>query len=168
MRINLMNMLDSTDKISMGVTLAHDLGLNKNLAFDALDADTQRNFKLMDISPADWDVARKSVRTLEDDGRDYLFADDIEDVAIGDKIRAYYIDAVGFAIPEGSTSTRARLAFGQKRGTPMGEFLQLALQFKNYPVRVFETVWGRAMYQKGKADIPMMFQIFLIVNNNFI
>lgn len=161
MKINGMEWLDSTDKISMGMTLAHDLGLQKNLTFDALDTDTQRNFKLMDISPNDWDIMRQNTQTLPDDGRDYLFADDIADTALGDKLRAYYIDSVRYAIPEQTTSTKARLAFGTRRGTPMGEFLQLSMQFKGFSVALAERVWGRAMYQKGHPDLAMMAQIVL-------
>lgn len=161
MKINGMEWLDSVDKISMGMTLAHDLGLQKNLTFDALDTDTQRNFKLMDITPQDWDIMRQSSRTLDENGRDYIFADDIANNALGDKLRAYYIDSVRYAIPEQTTSTKARLAFGTRRGTPMGEFLQLAMQFKSFSVALAERTWGRALYQKGKPDIAMMAQLVL-------
>lgn len=164
MKINGMQWLDSTDKISMGMTLAHDLGLSKNLTFDKLDADTQRNFRVMNITPEDWDKMRLSVRTLEDDGRDYLFSDDIEDIKLSNKLRAYYIDSVRYAIPEQTTSTKARMAFGTRRGTPMGEFLQLVLQFKGFSVALAERVFGRALYANGKpnmASVAMLGQIVL-------
>lgn len=163
MKINGMQWLDSTDKISMGMTLSHDLALQKNRLFNELDDDAQRNFKLMNITPDDWDVMRKSTRTLEDDGRDYLFSEDIDDIEIGDKLRAYYIDNVRYAIPEQSTSTKARLAFGTKRGEAMGEILQLVMQFKGYSVAVAENLFGRALYQKGKPNISSVGMLSQII-----
>jgi len=44
----------------------------------------------------------------------------------------------------------------------LGEAARLFMQFKQYPTAVITRTWGRALYGKGKADIPAIAQLIIL------
>jgi hypothetical protein len=148
-----------THKFAMGKTMAHHLGLKKNVAYDDLDADTLRLFGNYNIGRADWDAMRAKVKTL-DDGREYLLAEFV-DGAAREKLIGYFVDRANTGVLTPTAREQRIATMGTQRGTPAGEFVRLVMQFKSFPIAVVTKVWGRAIYGKGKADVPAMAYLML-------
>lgn len=155
-----------SQKLGTGLAMSHRLSQLKGKSFNDLDVDTKRIFGNFDISGADWDNIRKSgFRQL--DGNEYITPDLIQNVegltakqkdVLEDKLRAYFIDRVDAATLTPDARERAVLTQGANRGTVLGELARVMTQFKSFPTTVISKVYGRALYGKGKADIPAMVQ----------
>lgn len=155
-----------SQKLGTGLAMSHRLSQLKAKSFNDLDVDTKRIFGNFDISDADWDNIRKSgFRQL--DGNEYITPDLIQNIdgltakqknVLEDKLRAYFIDRVDAATLTPDARERAVLTQGAKRGTVLGELVRIMTQFKSFPTTVISKVYGRALYGKGKADIPAMVQ----------
>lgn len=159
-KLNGMSWWTDTAQNSFKRTMSHHLGLKKDTSFDKLDADTQRLFGNYNISKDDWDIIRSNAVKLED-GRHYIVADGIEDSKVKEKLIGYFVDRSNFAVTKPTTREQRMLSFGTQKGTPVGEFVRLIGQFKSFPVSVITKIWGRALYGKGKADVPAMAYLFL-------
>lgn len=160
-KLNGLTWWTDTHKLAMGRMMSHELGLKKALSFDKLDVDTKRNLSLYDITAKDWDTIRANTRKL-DDGREYVFGEDMPDQKLGEKLTGYYIDRVNHGVITATGSTRARASLGAKRGTGAGEAFSLMMQFKTFPIAYLEKVWGRGLYSKGKADVPALVQTLVM------
>jgi len=147
-------------KNAMGRVMSHDLGLKQGVAFADLDKDTRRLFGNFNIKEADWDIARKSVTTMED-GRSYIFPNNIENQAVREKLIGYFVDRSDIGVPTPGAREQRIATLGTQRGTAVGEAVRLLMQFKSFPITVVTKVWGRALYGKGKADIPAMAYLML-------
>ena len=142
-------------KEAMAMAMSHHLAQKKNVKLDALDNDTKRLFDNYGITEADWDNIRTAIRTM-DDGREYIFSEDIKDQTAKEKLIGYYIDRQSFGILS-PTAREARLvSLNTQRGTPIGEVTRLAMQFKSFPLTMITKTWGRTFYGKGELDIPAM------------
>jgi len=153
-------------KLGTGMAMSHRLSQFKGMTFDKLDVDTKRLFDNFDISANDWEHIRKSA-TKQVDGREYITPDAIQHIeglsekqkdVIEDKLRAYFIDRADAATLTPDARERAIFNQGYSRGTVAGELLRITTQFKSFPLAVITKVYGRALYGKGKADIPAMVQ----------
>lgn len=142
-------------KFAMSRVMAMHLGGMKGKSFSDLDADTTRLFGNYNISEADWNTMRKTVKKF-DDGREYLFAEDIKDEAVREKLIGYFIERRDDGVLTPGAREDRITNFGTQRGTPIGEFVRLVMQFKSFPVTAITKVWGKSLYGKGKADIPAM------------
>ncbi len=160
-KLNGLSWWTDTGRSSMQKVMSHHLGLKKDTAFDGLDADTQRLFGNYNISPADWDTMRQSV-TRMDDGRDYIFPEKINNEKLKEKLIGYYINRSESGVITPTAREQRIATFGTQRGTPIGEFTRLAMQFKSFPITVITKVWGRALYGKGKADVPAIAYLMLM------
>lgn len=149
-------------KYAMYRAMSHDLGRLKAVDFDNLDQATRRLFDSYNIGKTEWDVARKAIQTLEDDGRAYLMPEFITDTRIKEKFTGYFLDRTNQGVITPQAREQRILSFGTQKGTPIGEFTRLVMQFKSFPVAVVTKVWGRALYGKGKADIPAMVYLALM------
>ena len=157
-------------RLGTGMAMSHRLSQFKGLSFDKLDADTKRLFDNFDIKDTDWEHIRKSA-TKQVDGREYITPDAIQHIdglsdkqkdIIEDKLRAYFIDRADAATITPDARERAILTQGYARGTVAGELLRITMQFKSFPVTMLSKVYGRALYGKGKADIPAMVQTMIM------
>lgn len=160
-KLNGLTWWTDTHKGAMGRVMAHDLGLKKAIEFDSLDADTKRLFGNYGIAKKDWDAMRKSAVTLED-GRDYILADKIDDDKLREKLVGYFVDRTNTGVITPGVRERRIMTAGTQRGTAAGEAMRLIMQFKSFPVATINRVWGRALYGKGKADIPAMAYLMLM------
>lgn len=160
-KLNLQTYWDNAARGAMGRVMAHDLGLKSHLKFSALDPDTKRLFGNYRITEADWDAMRASA-TTGPDGRLYIFQDSIENDKLAEKLTGYFMDrtSAGQLLP-GEKEQRL-VSFGTQRGTPIGEAVRTVMQFKSFPTTVITKVWGRALYGKGKADVPAMIYLAMM------
>ena len=163
-KLNGLSWWTDTHKLAMGKVFSHDLALKKALPFDKLDADTKRIFNQYTITAKDWDVIRQTGLRKMNDGREYVFAEGIKDQAVADKLTAYYIDSVEHGVLSPGNRERRYTALGTERGTKLGEAVRVMMQFKTFPTTVVTRTWGRALYGKGKADIPMMIQLMVMTS----
>jgi hypothetical protein len=153
-------------KRGTGMAMSHRLATFKDVSFNKLDADTKRSFDNFGITEKEWDVIRKTA-TKQVDDREYITPDTIRDAEglsekqkdiIEDKLRAYFIDISDAATLTPDARERAVLTQGLKRGTVEGELFRIFTQFKSFPVTMISKVYGRALYGKGKADVPALVQ----------
>lgn len=161
-RLNGLSWWTDNHKAAFARTMAHDLGLKAGLGFDALDADTKRLFGNYDIKQKDWDAMRAAVATLEDK-RAYVLAENIKDKKVAQKLVTYILDRQESAVITPGAREQRIATFGNlQRGTPAGEVVRLVMQFKNFPLTIGTKVIGRAMYGKGKPDVPAMVYLMLM------
>ena len=147
-------------KNAMSRVMSHHLGLKKDLPIEGLDADTKRLFGNYRIGAKEWDTMRAAVTTLED-GRAYILPEKIKDQKIKEKLISYYADRINSGVVTPTARERRVLTLGTQRGTGVGEAVRLMAQFKSFPVTTITKVWGRALYGKGKADVPAMLYLML-------
>lgn len=149
-------------KYAMYRAMSHDLGRLKGVEFGNLDEATRRLFDSYNIGEVEWNAARKAIQRLEDDGRDYLMPEFITDTRIKEKFTGYFLDRTNQGVITPQAREQRILSFGTQKGTPIGEFTRMVMQFKSFPVAILTKVWGRALYGKGKADIPAMVYLALM------
>ena len=160
-RLNGLTWWTDSHKAAFSRTMAHDLGQKSKLSFDKLDADTKRLFGNYDIKESDWDAMRAGVTTL-DDGRAYVLSENITDKKVAQKLVTYILDRQESAvITPGAREARIATFGNLQRGTPAGETVRLIMQFKNFPLTIGTKVVGRAVYGKGKLDVPAMTYLML-------
>jgi hypothetical protein len=159
-----------SQKVGTGLAMSHRLAGFKSKNFDQLDVDTKRIFGNFGIEAKDWDSIRKAA-SKQVDGREYITPDSIRDLdgltdkqkeVLEDKLRSYYIDRVDSATLTPDARERAILNQGTRRGTVVGELARFMTQFKSFPVTVLSKTYGRAIYGKGKADVPAMVQTMIM------
>lgn len=144
-----------THQGAMGRVMAHHLGLKSADSYADLDADTKRLFGNYRITEKDWDIARASMKTLED-GRNYILPSEIKNEAVSEKFFGYFADRASIGVIAPSAKEQRLVTMGTQRGTPIGEATRFIMQFKSFPVSAITKVWGRALYGKGKADVPAL------------
>lgn len=159
-KLNGLSWWTDTHKEAMGRVMSHHLGLKKETTFSALDADTQRLFGNYSISEADWNAMRKSAVTL-DDGRDYILPDKIESEKLREKLIGYYFNRTESGVITPGARERRLTVMGTQRGTPIGEVTRSIMQFKSFPITIATKVFGRALYGKGKMDVPAIAYLML-------
>lgn len=105
---------------------------------------------------------RAAVATLEDK-RAYVLAENIKDKKVAQKLVTYILDRQESAVITPGAREQRIATFGNlQRGTPAGEVVRLVMQFKNFPLTIGTKVIGRAMYGKGKPDVPAMVYLMLM------
>jgi len=161
-RLNGLTWWTDNHKAAFARTMAHDLGLKAGKGFDQLDSDTKRLFGNYDITSADWDKMRAGVMKLED-GRAYVLSENIKDKKVAQKLVTYILDRQESAVITPGAREQRLATFGNlQRGTPAGEAVRLLMQFKNFPLTIGTKVFGRAVYGKGKLDVPAMAYLMLM------
>lgn len=159
-KLNGLSWWTDSHKNAMGRVMSHHLGLKRETPFDTLDADTRRLFGNYRIGAKEWDAMRATAKQL-DDGRYYVFPSEIKDQKLAEKLTGYYIDRTNSGVLTPTARESRILTFGTQRGTGVGEAVRLIAQFKSFPVATITKVWGRALYAKGKADVPAMLYLML-------
>lgn len=151
-----------SNKRGLGKIMSHSLALEKNLSWDELTQQRKDLFAFYDIGESDWNHIRKAARKEEGDDREFIFAEEIEDSEVSLKLQTYYSDRVDHGVITGGARERAIWSLGTQRGTPEGEALRFVSQFKQFPTTVITRVWGRALMNKGRADMPMFAQTLIM------
>lgn len=159
---------------SASIGLSNHLAKSAGKSFDNLSDELKNVFKIHGIDGAKWDVIRKAVGEA-DDGRMYLDThalsrmDDatmtkyIESLgrkatpvsiekareAITADLRAMFIDRAESAVLSSDARTQAAVLRGTSRGEFTGEFLRYVMQFKSFPMMMYERVLKREVYGLG-------------------
>ncbi|WP_186126346.1 hypothetical protein [Burkholderia gladioli] len=154
--------------------MSHHMALQTGKAWEALEPEYRRVLGLYDIDGAKWDVIRQSA-LKQVDGRNYVTPDTISQVSddavraylesagkranagdisaaradMADKIQTYMNDRTSFFQLEPDVKTRAVLLQGTKPGTPLGEFMRFAMQFKSFTGAYMQKIMGRELYGRG-------------------
>lgn len=159
-KMNGLSWWTDSHKNAMGRVMSHHLGLKRETPFNGLDADTQRLFGNYGITEKDWDTARAAATQLED-GRWYVLPESIKSQKVREKLTGYFIDRSNYGVITPTAREKRISTLGTQRGTPVGETVRLMMQFKGFPISVITKVWGRALYGRGKADVPAMLYLML-------
>jgi hypothetical protein len=183
-KLNGLTWWTDVNKLGVGMTMSHRLSQLKHLGLDGLDDDTKRIFNHFGITGGEWDLIRKTAVTMAD-GNEYLTADTIQNLddaeirgflgdknasdnrvkatkdAIETKLQSYFIDRVTHAVLEVGDRERSILLRGTKRGTIEGEVWRMMVQFKSFGATYITKTLGRALYAKGKADIPALIHLMI-------
>lgn len=176
-KLNGMQFWNSAQKDGVAKILAADLAENVGKSFDDMPIELRKTLELYDIRPAELALFRK-VDRKGPDGREYVFASMVNDIADADidaaasarfgrtnvtpelrqqfrddlrtRISAYYADSADAAVPTPGARERAIMNQGTKRGTPVGEAIRMIMQFKSFPI-TFVTKGLQRQYYGQKA-----------------
>ena len=159
-KFSLLQPWTDASRTGMRYAMSNHLGyLSKNNDFNSLPDNIKTIFNKNGINDKDWEVLRKAAK--EFDGKMHLFTDLINNVSdsdikaifpdmsnmtisqykfeLADKLQGLYVDRLSFGVItpglEEKTITRA----GTQRGTLWGEFLMHMMQFKSFPI----TIWNK-------------------------
>lgn len=174
-KLNGLDWWTDANKAGTGIAMSHRLAQFKDKNFSSLDKDTQRLFGNYGIREADWDKIRQSATKMVD-GNHYITPDAIHNLPdklfgknalaakelLENKLRTYFSDRVDYATPTPDARERAVLNQGYARGTVAGELLRTLAQFKSFSTVTMTKLYGRALFGKGKADIPQLVQLALM------
>ena len=169
-----------TDSMRTGTALvmSNHLAEQAGKAIKNLDVDTQRMFKLYNITEQDWSLFKKTAFKNED-GNMYLTPDKLDkidkaevenilterNINITDRnvqreidrvkniFQAYFIDRADYAVPTPGARERAYLEMGTRPGTAVGEAVRFIAQFKSFPLSVMMRGVQREIYGKGADSI---------------
>ena len=150
-------------KNGLAAVFANDLANYRNVDFDSLPANTKRSLELYNFTADEWSTF-KHLETMAADGEDFITPDAINDLApevidpiirdklntlnVTDDMRAGFKDdlrtklmaLINDSVDEGVVTVgdreRAMMTLGTQKGTPLGEFVRFAGQFKSFPVTV--------------------------------
>lgn len=161
-KLNLLTQWTDGHKRSMGRAMGAMLGTQSKKSFDQLEPNMREMFSLYDITAKEWDVIRGSASELSD-GRLYVTTDNIADQKIAEKLQAFYLDRINHGVITGGAKERRLATLATQRGTIVGELTRMMMQFKQFPITAITKVWGRALHSKGKADVPAIAQLMLVM-----
>lgn len=174
MKLNLSQWWTEHLRASASMGLSHHLALNKQMAFEALNADMQRSLSIYGIDAARWDMLRQLPQKLAD-GREYMTPEQVRglpdalfenhikatggtlnDTAIANaridlenKLRNYIVDNTGFAVLDPDAKTKAIMLNGTQAGTVSGELMRFLTQFKSFTGAYMQKSLGREMFGRG-------------------
>jgi hypothetical protein len=192
-RWNLLQWWTMRNKKALITTFVEELASHRGKSFDALPANTQRNLAAYSIFPEEWEIMRLGETQLEGSDRHYITRETIASIpdekldavialregqlAIDDNIRQEYRDQLtsklmamasdimdeGIVTP--GAKERRMITFGQQKGTPLGEFIRMAGQFKAFPVTVITKQILPQYYTSGGGARGIMALMPMIVTS---
>ena len=149
----------------VGRSVAAEMGIRAEKAFDQLPANYRHVLGLHGIDESRWNVIRQASREI--DGRRYITPDavrDLGDDAVGgllgkgiktaDDARRelettllrFVADETNYAIVETDAASRRVSTLGTRPGTFAGEAARFVMQFKGFPIAFSQRVLGRALF----------------------
>jgi hypothetical protein len=158
-------------RTSAAFGMSHHMALQAGKAWDALGPEYNRVLGLYGIGAAEWKVIGQSA-AKHVDGKVYIVPEGVREVSdevmrgyigqaasareiaaarreVEDKLRTYFTDQTETLALEPDAKTRAIILQGSRPGTPMGEFLRFAMQFKSFAAAFTQRVLGRELYGRG-------------------
>lgn len=141
-------------KRGVGAVLASHIADHAHLDFAKLPKDLQINLGRYDITAADWTKLR-NVDTKLDDGTRMMLAERIDDPALADKMRVYYVGEAAEALNEPTAGTAALMTMGTRPGTVMGEIARFVGHLKKFPTEFARGQVGRSLLGRADAETPL-------------
>ena len=132
---------------AFGMTVFGHMADVRKVPFAELDKGFRELLERGGIDAKDWDAIRATPITREK-GQDWLFAQDIKDPALGDKVLSLVAEAENLAVQEAGFETRAIMRDSMKAGTAIGEVGKTALLLKSFGISMILT-HGRRMIAMG-------------------
>lgn len=142
-----------TDRMEAG----HAFMLSNNLARHAdkpladIPEGLQKRLALYGIGEKEWKSLAAAKATFED-GAELLTPDGVRALdkfkgqpALEQKLRSYFVGEVNTAVPRPGAREHAIVLQGTQAGTPEGEALRMAMQFKMFSVTMLTKVWPSIM-----------------------
>lgn len=177
-KLNGMNYWNSSQKTGVARVLSYDLARHSQMRFEDIPLEARLSYEQYGIGKQEIAMMR-TVLDKASDGETYMFPDFINkidnslidpmiaaergELSITDAMReqykndlrtryvAYLNDSADFAIPTPGARERAYLTQGTKRGTPTGEAIRFAAQFKSFPVTYMTKGLARQYYGRQAA-----------------
>lgn len=163
---------DSRKQAAALMTSRH-LAMVAGEPWEKLRAADQRLMTLYGIEKNEWEVIRRAP-TEEAHGKEFLSPygvdrldlesfmpltnNSIDPVALQRtqndlslKLRMMLIDRADFAVPTPGARTRAWMHMGTQRGDALGEGLRFIMQFKAFPISLYERQFGRDLLSNGEG-----------------
>lgn len=190
-KLNGMNYWNSSQKTGVARVLAYDLGQHTQMRFEDIPLESRNTYEQYGIG-RDEIALMRNILDEAADGETYVFPDSInrlDDALIDPMIarergslnitdamreqyrndlRTRYIaflnDSADMAIPTPGARERAYLTQGTRRGTPTGEAIRFAAQFKSFPVTYMTKGLMRQYYGRraaGKSGVLGVTQLAL-------
>lgn len=161
-KLNLLTPWTDANKRGIGLLLSRRLAMAGGQPWEKMPRRMRDLLDGFGLEGKHWEIARQVVRKA-DDGRRYLFPDEIRNVDaevfrtagldpvtdrdfIENALRAFIHDTVEAAVPTPGARERAILTLGFRPGTPEGEAIRFMAQFKAFPVTVGTKTIGRLRY----------------------
>jgi hypothetical protein len=163
---------------SVAVSLSNNLGEHAHLSHEELPGPLKSMLTQYDISPSRWDAMRSTA--YEHNGEKFIspdrFSHDVTAEQLGKlveedgkkptmanmermrdrvetSLRTYFADRADYAIPTPGAKERKFSTLGTQAGTPLGEFVRLAMMFKSFPITIMSKVLGRDVYGNGADSV---------------
>lgn len=135
-----------TGQAAFGMTVLGHMASMRNRGFDDLDAGFRKLLGKGGITASDWDAIR-ATPVRKEQGQEWLFAQDIADQELGDRVLSMLAREENFAVQEADFETRAILHDNLRSGTVIGETAQTSLLLKSFGLSM--------MLQHGRRVIAM-------------
>jgi len=190
-KLNGMNYWNSSQKTGVARVLAYDLGQHAQMRFEDIPLESRNTYEQYGLGKDEIAMMR-SILDEAADGETYVFPDSINrlddalidpmiarergDLNITDAMReqyrndlrtryiAFLNDSADMAVPTPGARERAYLTQGTRRGTPTGEAIRFAAQFKSFPVTYMTKGLMRQYYGRkaaGKSGVLGVTQLAL-------
>lgn len=130
-----------------GMSVLGHMADMREVPFNKLDQGFRELLERGGIAAVDWDRIRETA-VHRAGGQDWLFAQDIADHELGDRVLAMIGETENLAVQEATFETRAIMHDGLKSGTALGETVKTSLLLKSFGISMMMT-HGRRMMAMG-------------------
>lgn len=137
-----------TGHAAAGMTVLGHMADVRGTAFDGLDAGFRGMMERHGLNARDWDAIR-ATPVQQWRGSDWLFAQDIENRDLGDRVLAMLGSEQDRAVPMNDFETRAVTNDSLRRGTALGETVKTSLLFKGFGIAMLANQGRRIMGIQG-------------------
>lgn len=162
---------------SVAVALSNNLGEHSHLPHEKLPGQLQNMMTNYDITPSRWDALRETAYDHNDEK--FISPDMVSQIPderiakiveqegktasaanvarMRDKLETslgtYFADRADIAIPTPGAKERKFSTWGTQAGTPLGEFVRMAMMFKSFPITIMSKILGRDVYGNGADTV---------------
>ncbi|MGX8939347.1 hypothetical protein ACWWJF_00425 [Symbiopectobacterium sp. Eva_TO] len=179
-KYNLMNFWTEAGRNSNAMMITNWMAKNADHAYSALPDDFRRVLDLHGIGDREWNIFRR-MDMDESEGRKFMTANGVRGVSddvIADyvsskginpteraiaeardqlegQLRGYVLDRVNIAMSEPTDRVQALMKQGTQPGTPEGEALRFAGQYKSFTASFMQNILGREVFGRGYTPAPL-------------
>ena len=162
---------------SVAVSLSNNLGEHSHQSWEQLPQELSNILSQYDITREKWDALRNTAYDHNESkfiSPDMLHTISNEDIGklvtaegktptetniarMRDKLETslgtYFADRADIAVPTPGAKERKFATFGTQAGTPVGEFVRMAMMFKSFPIAIMSKILGRDVYGNGADTV---------------
>ncbi len=179
-KYNLMNFWTESGRNSNALMFTNWLAKNAEHEHAKLPNELRRALDLHGIGDREWNIFRK-MDMDENDGRKFMTANGVRGVSddviaeyvkakglnpteraiaeardqLEGQLRGYVLDRVNIAMSEPTDRVQAFMKQGTQPGTPEGEALRFAGQYKAFTASFMQNILGREVFGRGHTPAPL-------------